>query len=347
MERNTNSYTGPTWRQLLAEGTEMLSQAGIGEAELDAWYLMSAVFEIDRIHYFLDQNTVIRPERLGNGYEAYMDALRRRAARIPLQQILGSQEFMGMEFSVNEHVLIPRQDTEKLVETVLQECQDRDMAVLDMCTGSGCIALSLAVLGGYRQVTAADISGEALKVAKKNAKRLFLVQKGTVRSRSFQVSEEPWKLELKSWVASDGLKKGISGVGRQSLKDAVSAAEERSFTLLQSNLFENIGPEERYDVIVSNPPYIPSAVIDGLEPEVRDHEPRLALDGREDGLYFYRALALECSRHLTAGGSVYFEIGHDQSADVEKILALAGYSEIETIKDEPGLDRVVKARWNR
>lgn len=346
MERNANSYTGPTWRQLLAEGTEMLSRAGIAEAELDAWYLMSSAFEIDRIHYFLDQNTVVRAERLEGGYEAYMDALQRRAARIPLQQILGSQEFMGLSFSVNEHVLIPRQDTEKLVETVLYECRDREISLLDMCTGSGCIALSLAVLGGYRRVTAADISEEALKVAKKNAKRLFLVQKGTVRSRSFQVSEEPWKLELKSWVVSDGLKKGISG-GRCSLKEAALAAEERSFTLLQGNLFENIGPEERYDVIVSNPPYIPSAVIAGLEPEVRDHEPRLALDGREDGLYFYRALALECSRHLTAGGTVFFEIGHDQSAKVEKILALAGYSEIETMKDEPGLDRVVRARWNR
>lgn len=349
MIRTENGAAGPTWRQLLLEGTELLSAAGVAEAELDAWFLLSAAFGIDRIHYFMDQNTPVRAERLEKGYETYRAGLTKRAARIPLQQILGSQEFMGLEFFVNEHVLIPRQDTEKLVETVLKEQQDKDISLLDMCTGSGCIALSLAVLGGYRKVTAADISKDALDVARRNAKRLFLIQKGTVRSQSFTVSEEPWKMELKTWVAglSGAVTGGSRSGGRQSLKDAVFQAEERSFTLLQSNLLEEIGRDEIYDVIVSNPPYIPSAVIEGLEPEVRDHEPRLALDGMEDGLYFYRALALQCSRHLTTGGMVYFEIGYDQSADVEKILALAGYSEIETMKDEPGLDRVVKACWNR
>lgn len=355
MMRQENGAAGPTWRQLLAEGTKLLSAAGVAEAELDAWFLLSAAFGIDRIHYFMDQNTAVRTERLEAGYGTYRAGLEKRAARIPLQQILGSQEFMGLEFFVNEHVLIPRQDTEKLVETVLKEQREKDISLLDMCTGSGCIALSLAVLGGYRKVTAADISKDALEVARKNARRLFLIQKGTVRSQSFTVSEKPWKMELKTWVVGTAAAPGTEAVpgreavpsGRQSLKNAVQQAEEHSFTLLQSNLFEEIRHGELYDVIVSNPPYIPSAVIDGLEPEVRDHEPRLALDGKEDGLYFYRALALECSKHLRTGGMVYFEIGYDQSADVEKILALAGYREIETIKDEPGLDRVVKARWNR
>ena len=331
--------TLPTWRQLLSEGAAVLASAGVAEADLDAWYLLSAAFGIDRVHFYVDQNSAIRRERLEAGYPAYADGLKRRAGRIPLQQILGSQEFMGLEFAVNEHVLIPRQDTETLVEAVLRDVPDQEISLLDMCTGSGCIAVSLAVLGGYREVTAVDVSKDALDVARKNAKRLFLIQKGTVRSQSFLVSENPWKLELKTYVTEGG------SAGRQGMALAMQEAKERRLTLLQSNLFEAV--EAVYDVIVSNPPYIPSAVIDTLEPEVRDHEPRLALDGKEDGLYFYRALALQCSRHLKKGGAVYFEIGYDQSAEVEKILAIAGYSEIETIKDEPGLDRVVKARWNR
>ena len=340
-ERMETEASGPTWRQLLTDGARMLAEAGIAEAELDAWYLLSAAFGIDRVHFYLDQNSEVRRERLEAGYETYVSSLHRRAERVPLQQILGSQEFMGLEFAVNEHVLIPRQDTETLVEAVLRDCADREISLLDMCTGSGCIAISLAVLGGFRDVTAADISREALDVARKNAKRLFLIQKGTVRSQSFLVSEEPWKLELKTYVADGESSK------RRPLASAVREAKERRLTLLQSDLFDAVEPDVVYDVIVSNPTYIPSAVIEQLEPEVRDHEPRLALDGREDGLYFYRALALECSKHLKTGGAVYFEIGYDQSAAVEKILSIAGFDEIETIKDEPGLDRVVKARWNR
>ena len=238
-----------------------------------------------------------------------------------------------MTFSVDENVLIPRQDTETLVERVLRDYPEKERTILDMCTGSGCIAISLAVLGGYQNVTAVDISEAALRVAKKNARRLFLIQKGTARSESFQVSEKPWCIRLKTWLAR--------GPRLQ------AEIEEHSLTLVQSNLFHAGGPDAMYDVIVANPPYIPSAVIDGLEPEVRDHEPRLALDGSEDGLYFYRVLALECSKHLNKGGCVYFEIGYDQAESVSRILTIAGYREIEVIKDEPGLDRVVKARWNR
>ena len=156
-----------------------------------------------------------------------------------------------------------------------------------------------------------------------------MIQKGTTRSKSFQVSENPWCIRLETW-----------------LLDGNRNTERHTLSLLKSDLFQEIGPEVMYDVIVSNPPYIPSAVIDGLEPEVRDHEPRLALDGSEDGLHFYRVLALECSRHLKKGGSIYFEIGYDQADAVSRILTIAGYKEIEVIKDEPGLDRVVKARWN-
>ena len=204
--------------------------------------------------------------------------------------------------------------------------------VLDCFTHTGPFALN-AAKGGAASVTAVDISEAALRVAKKNARRLFLIQKGTARSESFQVSEDPWCIRLKTWLAK--------GPRLQ------AEIEEHSLTLLQSNLFQAVEADVMYDVIVSNPPYIPSAVIDGLEPEVRDHEPRLALDGSEDGLYFYRVLALECSKHLNKGGCVYFEIGYDQAEAVSRILTIAGYREIEVIKDEPGLNRVVKARWNR
>lgn len=362
---------GPTWRRLLEDGQNRLSEAGIADAGLDAWYLLEAAFGIDRVHYYLDQDRPVREAQLAKGYGAYEENLEKRAARIPLQQILGNQEFMGLSFIVNEHVLIPRQDTETLVETVLREYPEPERSVLDMCTGSGCIAVSLAVLGGYEQVTASDISKEALKVAKKNARRHFLIQKGTVRSESSLKSEDPWKLELKTYLA-DGSgfgrtaggaasgKAAASGVtadgrtalgrtafGKKTAVESASRVAERRMTLLQSNLFSNFPADEKYDLIVSNPPYIPSTVIDGLEPEVRDHEPRIALDGMEDGLHFYRALALECSKHLKTGGSVCFEIGCDQAEAVGRILAIAGYSGIETIKDMPGLDRVVRANWNR
>lgn len=339
-----------TWRELLEEGVCLLRIAGVSEAQLDAWYLLSAAFGLDRAHYYLDQNRPVRKERLEEGYETYRSGLARRAERIPLQQILGSQEFMGLDFYVNEHVLIPRQDTETLVEAVLREYSRRDTAILDMCTGSGCIAVSLAVLGGYRQVTASELSMDALQVAKKNARRHFLIQKGTVRSKAFVLTEKPWRMELKTWVAAEPQEREagcLDSPGAGSDDARGMHIEERTLTLLQGSLFEHIGQEEMFDVIVSNPPYIPTAVIEELEPEVRDHEPRLALDGAEDGLYFYRVLALDCSRHLKQGGQVFFEIGYDQAEAVSRILAIAGYREIEVIKDAPGLARVVRGRWNR
>lgn len=338
----------PAWRGLLEAGSRTLARAGIGEADLDAWYLLSKAFGIDRAYYYMEQNRPVPKERLAMGYEVYCSNIEKRAKRIPLQQILGNQDFMGMTFSVNEHVLIPRQDTETLVEAVLREFPDKELSVLDMCTGSGCIAVSLAVLGGYRIVTAADISREALKVAKKNAKRLFLIQMGTVRSESFLVSETPWRYELKTYLADRqtaakaGSLKALNGQ-----PGGASGIHERRMVLLESNLFRDMDRDACFDVIVANPPYIPTDVIEELEPEVRDYEPRLALDGQEDGLHFYRVLALECSKHLTRGGAVLFEIGYDQAERVRRILRIAGFGRIETIQDSAGLDRVVKARWNR
>ena len=289
-----------TLRQLLEEGREKLKKAGVADWALDARYLLMAAFDLDLASLLVKQERQILPG--GESEEKihrYRQMIGRRAERIPLQQILGEQEFMGFPFQVNEHVLTPRQDTETLVELVLRERPDPSQSVLDLCTGSGCIALSLARLGGYRRVWASDLSEEALKVAEENAKGL--------------------------------------------LKDPAESKAE--FRLLKSDLFEGIPKEERFDILTSNPPYIPTEVIEGLEPEVRDHEPRMALDGDEDGLKFYRILAGEAGGFLNPGGAIYLEIGWDQGAKVEELLRQAGFQEIRTVKDLAGKDRVVRAGW--
>lgn len=289
-----------TLRQLLEEGREELEKAGVADWALDARYLLMAAFDLDLASLLVKQERQILPgDESEEKTRCYRQMIGRRAGRAPLQQILGEQEFMGLLFRVNEHVLTPRQDTETLVELVLRERPDPSQSVLDLCTGSGCIALSLARLGGYRRVWASDLSEEALKVAEENAKGL--------------------------------------------LKDP--AESKADFRLLKSDLFEGIPKEERFDILTSNPPYIPTEVIEGLEPEVRDHEPRMALDGDEDGLKFYRILAAEAGGFLNPGGAIYLEIGWDQGAKVEELLRQAGFQEIRTVKDLAGKDRVVRAGW--
>lgn len=334
-----------TWQQLLDEGVSRLTEAGVTEADLDAWYLLSDAFHIDRIHFFMDKSRPVFGARLEAGRPVYEEYLKARSSRIPLQQILGSQEFMGLSFKVNEHVLIPRQDTETLVEEVLKEHPETEISVLDMCAGSGCIALSLAVLGGYEHVTAVDRSLEALKVAQKNGSSLFLVQKGTVKAESRLLSECPRKFEFTVCQTADTgrLKKGLGVAGTKASDDGAPSLRVRHLTLMESDMYSNIEPAGQYDMIVSNPPYIPSSVIDGLEPEVRDHEPRMALDGDEDGLYFYRILAAKSGKYLKDGGSVYFEIGYDQGEAVSELLLENGFENVCVVKDGPGLDRVVKA----
>ena len=178
----------------------------------------------------------------------------------------------------------------------MQEQKGKDAALLDVCTGSGCIAISLALMGGFRDVTALDVSREALMVAARNAQRLLKEHEG-------------------------------------------------DFNLIESDMFERLEPDRRYDIIVSNPPYIPSHDIEGLEPEVRDYEPRMALDGRADGLAFYRILAQGCRKHLAPGGCVYMEIGFDQGLPVRQMFEAHGYVQVEVMKDMAGLDRVVRAGW--
>lgn len=270
-----------TLREAYEYGQEKLKNAGISDAAVDAWYLLEFATGLSRAEYFLRMNEEMAPEEEAK----YREYIERREKRIPLQHITGTQEFMGLEFLVNEHVLVPRQDTEVLVETVLDDLQP-GMDVLDMCTGSGCILLSLMKLGKEVCGTGVDISEEALDVARGNAE----------------------KLDVKA-------------------------------TFLQSNLFEKV--EGTYDVIVSNPPYIKTSVIEELEAEVRLHDPILALDGKEDGLYFYRRIIGESVKFLKEKGKLYFEIGHDQGVDVKQLMEEAGFSCVTVKKDLAGLDRVV------
>lgn len=278
-----------TLKQLYKVGTVKLAEEGIEEFSLDAWYLLEYVTGVNKAMYFAEPERAVSEENA----DRYMDCIRRRAAHIPLQHITGEQEFMGYPFCVNEHVLIPRQDTEILVEEAIQVMRPK-MKVLDMCTGSGCIVLSILKMCREKyymtdlQGIGADVSEEALKVARENGRRL-----------------------------------GVP------------------VTWIQSDLFAKIPEEEKYDVIVSNPPYIETAVIDTLQEEVRLHDPYIALDGKEDGLYFYRRIISEAGKYLKTQGKLMFEIGCDQAEAVEELMKNAGYEQITVKKDLAGLDRIV------
>ncbi len=271
-----------TWRMLLEQGGKILAQEEIADAKLDAWYLLEHVSGMSRADFFLHGEDEVSESQA----ESYRILIERRKSHIPLQHLTGTQEFMGMEFRVNEDVLVPRQDTELLVENLLPVIDGK--RVLDLCTGSGCIGISLAKLGKPISVDAADLSKKALTVAKENA--------------------------------------GILQV---------------SIHFMESDLFDAI--EGKYDIIVSNPPYIASDVVENLMPEVKEHEPAMALDGGADGLEFYRRIAQEAPAHLTSEGMLWLEIGYDQGISVPEILQQQGYRKIRCLKDLCGLDRVVCA----
>jgi release factor glutamine methyltransferase len=279
-----------TYRELYEYGINKLSEAGIDEAALDARLLLEHICHTDR-NELLVHGDGIRSDLEKQFYEIVIE---KRALRIPLQHITGVQEFMGLEFKVNEHTLIPRQDTEILVEEAMRHVSD-GMRILDMCTGSGCILLSLLKYSNECEGVGIDISKEALIVARENASRLGL-------DAEFLCGDlfEP----LENYVS-------------KKTKDRL------------------------FDVIVSNPPYIETAVIPTLMPEVREHEPMMALDGMEDGLYFYRKIVDKSIGYIRKGGNLFFEIGYNQGEAVSKLMSDAGYSQVRVIKDYAGLDRVV------
>lgn len=272
-------------REVYTEGKNRLQKAGVQSYEFDARQLLFFVFSIDANQYLLNQSMPLGEEE-EKKVNSYFEAIQKRSEKIPLQYITGEQNFCGLDFYVNENVLIPRLDTEVLVEKIL-EYEEPGQRVMDMCTGSGCIAITLQKLGGF-QVMAVDISEEALTLARKNAQR-----------------------------------------------------NQAQVTFFQSNMFEQLSNTSKVDVIVSNPPYIESKVVDELDDEVKKYEPRLALDGMEDGLHFYRILARECKRFLNEGGRLYVEIGFDQAEAVKEIFGAQGFLDIQVYKDLAGLDRVV------
>lgn len=273
-----------TYRELYQWGKERLSAAGIVEAGLDARILLEHVCGTSQNDLLAHGDRAMVSER----QEAYQGLVAERAGRVPLQHLTGTQEFMGLEFAVDGHVLIPRQDTEILAEEVLRNLHD-GMRILDMCTGSGCILISLLHYTNGCEGVGADLSAEAVALAEQNARRLL-------------------------------------GDGAQ-------------VSFRQGNLFVPV--EGKFDVIVSNPPYIRSGVVGALMPEVREHEPALALDGGEDGLDFYRRIVGEGREYLFGGGMLFFEIGFDQAEAVRGLMEHAGFSDIHVVKDYAGHDRVV------
>lgn len=269
---------------LLVDGTKMLTQAGIDEAELDARYILEYIIGLNSAQYFIHSEDIIEK----NKAEEFFRLIERRSKRIPLSYVIGTRDFFGLTFKVDENVLIPEQETELLVEEVIKYSEGK--SVLDMCTGSGCIAISIALFGKPSKVAASDISEKALEVARENAKSL--------------------------------------------------KAGEISF--IQGDMFENV--TDKFDIIVSNPPYIETGEIDELMPEVRDYIPRLALDGDIDGLKFYRIISKEAVKKLNKNGRIFYEIGYNQSRAVASILLEDGFTDVKIMKDYSGLDRIVMAK---
>ncbi|MCR4657659.1 MAG: peptide chain release factor N(5)-glutamine methyltransferase [Lachnospiraceae bacterium] len=281
----------PEVRELYNDAVSRFIRAGIEEREAksNAGLLLGHVFGIDRnFIYAHGDHQIPEGERLSEFYEL----IRKREERIPLQHLTHKQSFMGMDFYVDRNVLIPRPDTELLVEEAMIEVSD-GAKVLDLCCGSGCILLSLMKYKNGIDGYFSDISAPALSVCGRNA-------------------------------------------GSLGLSDSIH--------LIESDLFTGISEDLRFDAILSNPPYIRTSDIEKLEPEVREHDPGIALDGHEDGLYFYRRIAHDAKRYLLLSGLLILETGFDQGDAVSDILKKEGYAGIEIKKDYSGNDRVVRAR---
>lgn len=265
-------------------GMQKLKEAEIGEAQLDARILLEEVCGTDHNTLLCHGDREVSEAE----EEQYRKALEQRAVHVPLQHLLGYQDFMGLRFQVNEYVLIPRQDTEILVEEAMRYLHD-GMRILDLCTGSGCILLSLLHYSNDCEGTGVDISKEALQVAALNAELL-------------------------------GIKADF----------------------LKSDLYEKV--TGKFDLLVSNPPYIERKVIPTLMEEVREYDPYIALDGGEDGLDFYRRIIGGAQDYLKRGGQILMEIGSGQAKAVSELLREAGFKEIDVCRDFAGLDRVVSGR---
>lgn len=271
-----------TTLKVLTWTTGYLAEKGVANARREAEWLLCEATGLDRVGLYLNFDKPMSDEELA----AYRALVARRGKREPLQHILGSQEFDGLTFDVSPAVLIPRHDTETLLEQVLQHAPS-SRTILDIGTGSGCIAIALAKRLPEATITAVDLSPDALVVAQRNAEQHSV-----------------------------------------------------AIELLQGSFFEPVAGR-RFELIVSNPPYITTADLATLQPEVRDFEPNLALHGGADGLDAYRAIIAQAADHLQPGGWLWFEVGAGQATDVAALLAQAGFNGIITASDPGGIERVV------
>ncbi len=295
-------------KDILDDGKKALKKSKIENADYDATEILLNLLDMDMARFLFEceddlENKYDR-NSISNIISEFDELINARANHYPLQYILGESYFCGLRFNVNREVLIPRQDTETLVEKVIADNPDKNKYILDMCTGSGCIAVALAALGNYKLIVGSDISTDALNVAAKNAEEL--------------VPEINFGDEMNQhvyFVQSD-------------MFDDLDKIKER------------LGIET-FDIITANPPYIRSADIKSLQDEVRRYEPLLALDGDKDGLKYYKKIAESAKDYLSDEGRIYLEIGYDQADDVKKLFTKNGYTHIETIKDLGGNDRVI------
>ncbi|MCL2111013.1 MAG: peptide chain release factor N(5)-glutamine methyltransferase [Clostridiales bacterium] len=284
---------GLTIKELVPIGERILKQNGVDNAGHDAEALLGFEIGFDKQKMFMNWTYEVEDERS----ESYFDLINRRAAGEPLQYITGEQYFFGHRFCVNPYVLIPRPETEALAEKAVQHLQALGGAksVLDLCTGSGALAVSIAKACPRVKLTASDLFEQALSVAKHNAHELG------VSSRI-------------DFIKSDlfaSVKRGTFG--------------------------------KKFDLIVTNPPYIRTGSLMGLQREIRDHEPMFALDGGIDGLDFYRRIAEDARAYMRPDACIMAEIGFDQAEEVAGIFEAAGFKDIEVFRDLAGLDRIVKA----
>ena len=281
-----------TFEEAYNRGKDILVKAGVADALIDARLLLEEAAQVNKAYLLMHANEELKLSCEDSAEDSYFRMIDMRAKRIPLQHIVGYQDFMSLRFKVNNNVLVPRFDTEVLVEEALKHVHD-GMRVLDMCTGSGCILVSILKYSNDCCGVGVDISDKALEVAKENADILL------------------------------------------------SDRTDVDVTFIKSDLFNELNKENKFDVIVSNPPYIQTEVIKTLDSEVKDHDPIIALDGGGDGLDFYRRIIDNAGDYLNPGGVIIFEIGYDEAQEVLNLLGRAGYINVSVIKDLSGLDRVV------
>lgn len=306
-----------TLEELYKKGTEMLKEAGVENPSVDAFYLLEHAACLNKTRYLMYKDQQVSDRNI----KQYTDLLEKRCTRIPYQYIINRADFAGLTFEVNPSVLIPRLDTEVLFEHALKHIGPRAY-VLDLCTGSGAIGIALKRYRPDIHVVISDISEEALEVAGHNVEHNHIdIAKNTNAAANEQDLEFGYDLNFGIRVIKSDLFDNMA-----SREDEIS--DKRSMVGV-------------FDVIVSNPPYVTEGEYEDLMPEVKNHEPKLALTAGEDGLDIYRRIAKDAPEYLKAGGTLLLEIGCSQAKKVKELLEQNGFENVQIIKDLAGLDRVV------